>query len=853
MWKRIPKALCCMLSLIFVLGMVGCTEIKRQQAEVPEEYQADGTEYDAMLKSTTGFFTVAETDRFRLDIQKRYTEIRLINKLTGAEWYSNPQGRFDGTEGNQSRISSQVVVQYLIGDSPYYYYSYGDAVSNDQYSFSQIKDGIRVNYIFGEKRKDYIVPQVLSIERYEEVMSALSEDDRMDLEQYYELVSIRDDSMDRESQALILEKFPVLAERDCYICQLRTSITDTDSNMPFANDFLMNKLEGFFLKAGYSAEKLAEDNELNRITKAMFADYSMALSVEYTLDDNGLVVRIPQDSIAFDDSLISIMSLQLLPYFGAADTTENGYIFVPDGSGALINLNNGKINADAYNKPVYGVDYTIPSPSSQLSSEQIHLPVFGLKADNKAFLGIIESGDGIARINADVSGKGSAYNTVGVTFCVNSSQSPATQALNAYTSYFYQEHITRCDYTVRYLFLHDEKATYTGMALAYQEYLADRNLLNKVADVKIPSIYLNILQAVDSKQLILGLPFDRPLPLTTCEQTIDILKQLHAKGADNISLQLSGWANNGVNHTAMNHVSWMNCLGGRKGYLSIVEYLNEQKADLYATCDFLYVNDDRLFDGFADNKNGSRTLENVAADGVVSPAYYHNLISKFAKVFPTETYGGLALEWMGCDLNGDYHSGKMIDRQATLETIKEELQYLMQQGYSLVLPQANAYVFGNTSWISEAPISSSKENLFDSSIPFYQIVLHGYIPCSSEPLNQVSNYEETVLKIIETGTIPSFLWIYEENSILKETEYSNYYSVNYRPWLEKAADLYEKIENILKDCKNVRITSHQELTEGVYCTTYENGVSVYVNYTEKNAVIDSIEIPAKGYKRTGGK
>ncbi|MFW6283693.1 MAG: DUF5696 domain-containing protein, partial [Minisyncoccales bacterium] len=36
-------------------------------------------------------------------------------------------------------------------------------------------------------------------------------------------------------------------------------------------------------------------------------------------------------------------SIRLFDFFGAADETENGYIFVPDGIGALINLNSGRL------------------------------------------------------------------------------------------------------------------------------------------------------------------------------------------------------------------------------------------------------------------------------------------------------------------------------------------------------------------------------------------------------------------------------------------------------------------------------------------------------------------------------
>lgn len=46
-----------------------------------------------------------------------------------------------------------------------------------------------------------------------------------------------------------------------------------------------------------------------------------------------------------------------MEYFGSADSTEEGYIVVPDGSGALINFNNGKVQLSSeMSIPLYGED-----------------------------------------------------------------------------------------------------------------------------------------------------------------------------------------------------------------------------------------------------------------------------------------------------------------------------------------------------------------------------------------------------------------------------------------------------------------------------------------------------------------
>jgi len=103
-----------------------------------------------------------------------------------------------------------------------------------------------------------------------------------------------------------------------------------------------------------------------------------------------------------------------LPYFGASDSNSDGYLFIPDGSGALIYANNGKTTAQPYNRRVYGTDYAM-QPTAEFSTvelAQIHLPVFGIKDNDQAFLAVIENGDAIARIEATVYGMRDSFNRV---------------------------------------------------------------------------------------------------------------------------------------------------------------------------------------------------------------------------------------------------------------------------------------------------------------------------------------------------------------------------------------------------------------------------------------------------------
>ena len=83
--------------------------------------------------------------------------------------------------------------------------------------------------------------------------------------------------------------------------------------------------------------------------------------------------------------------------------------------------------------------------------------------------------------------------------------------------------------------------------------------------------------------------------------------------------------------------------------------------------------------------------------------------------------------------------------------------------------------------------------------------------------------------------------------MLKDTEYSTYYSVDYAAWAEEAAATYQAVNAVLSQVSGSPMLRHEYAADGVAKTTYENGVSIYVNYNGEEVSVDGLAIPAKGY------
>ena len=66
-------------------------------------------------------------------------------------------------------------------------------------------------------------------------------------------------------------------------------------------------------------------------------------------------------------------------------------MFVPDGSGALINLNNTKLNENQFTARFYGGDKLVNTTTYDETKINMTMPVFGLKTGDSAVFAIFSS------------------------------------------------------------------------------------------------------------------------------------------------------------------------------------------------------------------------------------------------------------------------------------------------------------------------------------------------------------------------------------------------------------------------------------------------------------------------------
>lgn len=131
----------------------------------------------------------------------------------------------------------------------------------------------------------------------------------------------------------------------------------------YATKFSYDTLAVIHEKTGYEAK-----TEISALFR---------LAVEYTINSDGsLQIRVPGNSVRYDETNFTLENISLLPYMGAINTANEGFIFYPDGSGSIIGLDKFYNNAVNVSSNIYGYDYSYYSLSGNMR-EPITMPVFG--------------------------------------------------------------------------------------------------------------------------------------------------------------------------------------------------------------------------------------------------------------------------------------------------------------------------------------------------------------------------------------------------------------------------------------------------------------------------------------------
>ena len=819
-----------LLLLLFVLfSFIDCS---KRQAGIKLPYRYERMEED--LADEPEEITL-ENNYLQLRFLTKTAGIILRDKTNGMEWHSTPPDYETDRNADvvtKMLIQSQFSLQYSdvsgVGET---LYSGSQSIERGFYEYELIDGAIEVRYAIGNIARTYFVPPAMPEARMKSYLDLMEDENRRMIEASYRLVDINN-LLPNDNRSELLSQYPDLSREKCFIMRDNTQ------------EFMKEQFEVFFADAGYTRENYFDDAA--RYSASGGSDKpEFNVVIRYSLDGRSLVVKVPFDNIAYRPAF-PIVRLDILPFMGAGGLNDEGYIFVPDGSGAVINFNNGKYNQIAYNISVFGWDEAMPR-EAMVSDNKAVFPAFGIHKNGNALLCVIEEGSAYANVRADVSGRNCSYNSVYPWFSMVHGAVMDISGRSDRAVYLYEKELPAGENIVlRYTIC--EESGYTGMAKEYRSQILKKHpSLNgrKVNDVPIA---VEMVGAVNKTQHRIGIPVDRPLKLTSYKEMKNMIDDFAGFGWKNVNLKINGWFNRSVDHSVPTKIKLISDLGSKRNFRDIIAAADNNNYKLFPEVDFLFIKDIGFFNPYSLYRDSARYVNRKRIEKypysfvwfgertrwgklsqVVRPASMMSMIDGFVKKSSKLDINNIAFRNIGAKLSGDYHEKRIVSREAAMNMRYKKLEELNSAGVGILIHTGFEYTLPWADIIVDIPVNDQGFGITDYAVPFYQIALHGLVPYTGRAINLAEDYSKNLLKSIESGAGLYFSFMTEETSILQETKFRQFYANEYEKWVKDADALYRKFSAQFGHLYSQAIIGHQVLSPDVTLTEYEDGTRVIVN------------------------
>ncbi len=641
-------------------------------------------------------------DKYELYTQLKSGEVAIRDLATGQILWTNPYdvAISGAAESQREDLLSQIILTYKDKTGTYSMNSFHDAVRYDQVEVSRIRGGVRVQYTIGETVKRKLAPRQITESRFENMiiipileglgfdpalLSSIREGNWEPLDaiveetkntelkdqlfnlkkiwRFYMYKNPYSGTVSPRAQEEMLAAYPYCDTEALYV--LTSDVTDVE--LTLVQEYITTY-------TSYTMDDMQSDHNLTGYVMTDDSPPVFQLALEYLLEDDGFTVRLPARGISFDSSLYKLLSVSVLPYFGAGQLSDGGYTFIPDGAGAIIDFEDVSNATTTVSGDLYGTDYSFHSATGG-TMETWRMPVYGVVSDKavnafddprfveraqQGYVAFMTEGDALTRLTSYHGGTLHSYNTVYPTFYPRQVDSYPLAGITVSGGVAtYEEDAPRSyvgNFTTKYRFLWGDEANYVGMAQKYRDYLIETGTLSRMDVAKVGEaipLYINSFGDIDSKDYILGIPVDTKTTLTTFEQAQTMLsllkgkvrneedaaavamifdseykgqkisveeaqarldKALQGRTIDNLNLIYTGWYNGGMIATPASKLVIDRVIGGIDAAKELSAFAKENGATLFYDLEYTFVSKTAWFDNFDYDTDAAKTVEGAMSE-----------------------------------------------------------------------------------------------------------------------------------------------------------------------------------------------------------------------------------------------
>lgn len=599
-----------------------------------------------------------------------------------------------------------------------------------------------------------------------------------------------------------------------------------------------------------------------------FPTEGISLSLDYSISGRHLVVEVPFDQV-LEDKDKRLVEVEVLPFFGSAGSEEKGFFLLPDGSGSISAFEPGTIRVVApVALDVFGSDPSLDREyRPAIVPPPVLLPVFGLSSEGApgmvggGFLAAIREGAAVARIHGALAGKDSGQNTTWSSFQYRGHAQVSLLSRTWAEKTFERaanDPVSLAKYSVQYAILPEGAASIDGMASAAREFLG----WSSHDPGRIPPVFLDITMGIRRTVYDLGFPRQKYIRLTSFDEGLGMIRAFEALPT---VVRLNGMDRYGAFEGPVDTgVSVAGALGGMTGLDAFLDDAQALGASVFPALESTRATRARW--GYVPFLDGAHTLSGrIARILPYRPSTYQQdpsgpvawLMRPDATVRALDS---IRRDALAHSLPGiaplsassrpwSSHGRNPTDRQACANALAESYRHIRESGIGLLLETPAAYGLPYASALLAMPVRSAGLDLSAASVPFVQMVLHGWIPYSTEPINQSADPRRMVLRAIETGSSLSFRFMAAGYESVKDSPGEILQGCRFSDWMEVAVRSASEAAEALRDLGDVPIVGYRILSADVRETTFGDGTVILVNYGTKEYRGPEGIVPSESYLR----
>lgn len=573
------------------------------------------------------------------------------------------------------------------------------------------------------------------------------------------------------------------------------------------------------------------------------------VEMQIRLTDDGLRVTLPDEGIHHRDTEYRLAELTVFPFLGAAERNEgSGYLFIPDGSGALVRFDTDVSATTVYDQPIYGEDRSLVWTMSQStaksrnakSMQHVFLPVMGIVhgENQNAVLIHVTGGAESASVYAAAADQITDFFYTAPKFCYGAIYIQPDGAGGGFS--MMTEEGRPIGAEVEYIFLEGEAANWVGMAQVCRDRLSLPRMDRDVGTIPL------LIDALMS-ETVQGAVSEKTVTLSTLQDVSRWHRFFAEQDVGCVLYSLRGTAKGGISRQKVDDFALDKGVGTQAELAGLVAQVEATGGRVLLHRDLASAYEGQIA-GRKLRYGVHRKYVYQAADGELDGERYYLSDTAMTEVGrklveAAKKWSGISIAGLTRDPQGDYRNGRESTRLDALTHARTLMAELKQNTAYLLSECPDAYAAGMSDACYDVPYQHSAMVFETDTVPFLQMVYSGSMDLFAEASIPGNSDQIQLLRMIAFNVYPQYTLMGADEAQLEKSNQNMVFSANFDRLAQAAAEEYHMVNAILSSVRGAAMADFAVPQENVAVVRYDNGVRIVVNFNADAVAVDGVPVP----------